>query len=323
MNNGIRTPDKPSNVIIIHIIALAVWVAIALVAATSPDSFAQGAQTGIFVGPPVPIEGKPYTIRVFGQTSNPPTTVENIAIEVNGGFIDVTFFLNHGSSFPSMDVYEGTVNGPALPAGEYVVRQYTRQRYFGEGGYSQPGMPRYTLPFVIASPGAVGSAVEYFHAVFKHYFTTAEPSELAALDQGLFAGWARTGEVFHGVYLADPSVNQTVTPVSPVCRYYGLPSAGLNTHFFSGFPYECAVIPQLWPNVWILETAHAFFVFLPSAGNGKCPDGTIPLYRLFNGKADVNHRYTTSLTIRQQMINEYWISEGYGPDGVAMCISGS
>ena len=52
-------------------------------------------------------------------------------------------------------------------------------------------------------------------------------------------------------------------------------------------------------------------------------DGDIalrPVFRLWNGRADTNHRYTTRLDLRATMIDHGWISEGYGPLGVAFCV---
>jgi hypothetical protein len=49
------------------------------------------------------------------------------------------------------------------------------------------------------------------------------------------------------------------------------------------------------------------------------PGQTIPVYRLWNQRADSNHRYTTDATVRAQMIARGYVSEGYGPLGVAMC----
>ena len=290
---------------------------------TLTSAFAQApASLGIFVGPPVPVEGKPYTIRSRGATTSPPVTVANITVVRSGDFVDVAFFITHDSDFSSPAVYEGTVAGPDLPAGTYTFRQFLRQRFFGRGAYSDPPVLQYSKTVVVTSAANAGEAVEYYNTDLHHYFMTASPTEVAVLDAGIFPGWVRTGEVFRGLYLSNPSVDAAVTPVAPVCRYYGLPSAGLNTHFFSGFASECAVIPQLWPDSWILETPQAFYVSLPSVTDGVCPDATIPLYRLFNGMPDVNHRYTTSLEIRQQMIDQHWIPEGYGPVGVGMCVNG-
>jgi hypothetical protein len=60
-------------------------------------------------------------------------------------------------------------------------------------------------------------------------------------------------------------------------------------------------------------------VTFPNTTSGACPSGTAPVYRLWNGRADSNHRYTTDLAIRSQMISRGYIPEGYGALGVAMC----
>jgi hypothetical protein len=70
---------------------------------------------------------------------------------------------------------------------------------------------------------------------------------------------------------------------------------------------------------WELETGDAFEVNDPNTQTGACPDGTIPVYRLWNGRVDSDHRYTTDATIRKQMIQQGYVAEGYGPSGVVMC----
>jgi len=70
------------------------------------------------------------------------------------------------------------------------------------------------------------------------------------------------------------------------------------------------------------ETDAAFFVVLPStsgADPGACPATTRPVYRVFNNRADGNHRYTISRAIRDQMVAKGGTAEGYGPDAVIMC----
>ncbi len=67
------------------------------------------------------------------------------------------------------------------------------------------------------------------------------------------------------------------------------------------------------------ETPSAFYIGLPDTGSGACPAGTNAVYRLWNGRADSNHRYTTDLNIRAAMIARGYVPEGYGPLGVAMC----
>ena len=56
----------------------------------------------------------------------------------------------------------------------------------------------------------------------------------------MFAGWARTGEGFKA-YAAGSYNDGTVRPV---CRFYGLPSAGLDSHFYSASPAECFAVDE-------------------------------------------------------------------------------
>ena len=73
---------------------------------------------------------------------------------------------------------------------------------------------------------------------------------------------------------------------------------------------------------FVLETDAAFYALLPNAINGECPQGqfVVPVYRLWNARADTNHRYTTSLSLRDTMVAQGYVSEGYGPYGVAFCV---
>jgi hypothetical protein len=86
---------------------------------------------------------------------------------------------------------------------------------------------------------------------------------------------------------------------------------------------ECDAVQKKWPTIWILETTDAFAV--PSRGlfGDSCANGSIPLYRLYNNRADANHRFTTSKLVRDQMIALGWVLEGSGltTDTVkAMCV---
>jgi len=71
--------------------------------------------------------------------------------------------------------------------------------------------------------------------------------------------------------------------------------------------------------IFTYETQNAFYIDLPDINTGACPAGTVPVYRLWNNRADTNHRYTTSLAIRAQMLAKGYIAEGYGPNAVSMC----
>jgi hypothetical protein len=70
------------------------------------------------------------------------------------------------------------------------------------------------------------------------------------------------------------------------------------------------------------ETPDAFFIDLPQTSGmnaGACPAGTINVYRVFDNRADPNHRYMTDPAIRDQMVAMGGIAEGYGPNAVIMC----
>jgi hypothetical protein len=167
-------------------------------------------------------------------------------------------------------------------------------------------------------PASAVSVVEYFNGTLDHYFITASQPDIAALDSGRIAGWQRTGQIFR-VY---PSQASGGSGANAVCRFYIPPEHG-NSHFFSASPVECAAIAQKSasdPNYsgYVFETPDAFYVALP-APDGTCAAGTVPVYRLWNQRADSNHRYTTSAAIKAQMLAAGYLPEGYGPDAVIMC----
>ena len=160
------------------------------------------------------------------------------------------------------------------------------------------------------------TAVEYYDAALDHYFVTALPTEIAALDGGQFPGWFRTGLGFNVL-----EAGSGVTASSPVCRFYGSPAAGLDSHFYSASPPECQEVLQRFPGAWMLESYDVFEVFLPNLDTGQCPSGSIPVYRAWNQRVDSNHRYTTDLAVLQAMVAKGYVAEGYGPGPAptAMC----
>ena len=159
-------------------------------------------------------------------------------------------------------------------------------------------------------------AIEFYRAAADHYFVSADPAEILKLDTGELAGWTRTGQAF-SVY---PAADSALPNHTPVCRFYGRPEAGLDSHFYSASPAECQAVIDRFSSAWIYESGDVFAVALPNPGDGSCAAGTVPVYRLYNNRADVNHRYTTSPAIQAQMVASGWIAEGYGPRNVAMCV---
>jgi len=165
-------------------------------------------------------------------------------------------------------------------------------------------------------PTQTVAAVEYYYDVWNFYFETSFPDEIAALDGGAFGGaWKRTGQTFKVWPQATGSASAT-------CRFFSIAFAPRSSHFYTPFPSECALVqtdPALHA-AWQFENI-AFYIQLADA-NGFCPAGTIPLYRLYNngmGGAP-NHRYTTSVTVFDQMAAAGWLFEGDGNTKVFACV---
>ncbi len=154
-------------------------------------------------------------------------------------------------------------------------------------------------------------AIEYRHAAWDHYFVTADPGEIAKLDAGVFVGWARTGQSFRVLPLDTAGA-------ANVCRFFSVSFAPKSSHFYTPSGVECAAV-KLNPD-WEFEAE--VFAVLPPGGDGSCAFGSQALYRLYNdGQGGApNHRYTTSLATRTEMIGQGWIPEGQGPLGVVACV---
>lgn len=154
-----------------------------------------------------------------------------------------------------------------------------------------------------AVPGQGERAIEFANDKLGHYFITAFPAEIALLDGGAFnSAWRRTGESFR-VGGASASV----------CRFYGLPPQGPDSHFFTVDTAECAQVMSKYA-AWTFE-AHAFSI--TPASNGTCAAGLVPVRRFYNNPAqgsDMNHRYVVSAAAANETRGRGWIEEG-----VVMC----
>lgn len=152
--------------------------------------------------------------------------------------------------------------------------------------------------------------IEYYHAAFDHYFITGIPDEISKLDAGVFQGWARTGLKFKAFPVNSPNA-------SNVCRFFSTSFDPKSSHFYTPFTTECDIVKA--NKDWTFEGL-VFSMPIPQL-NGACAAGTVPVYRLYNDGqgAAPNHRYTTDLAVRAQMIGKGWIPEGYGDIGVIMC----
>ena len=251
----------------------------------------------------------------------PGNSTHWVGVEGVPPFLSMYIYAAPGSAFGDhflrlsfVGPLDGTTASVALLTFDPVSKGYYSAECGGEFGCRGIASGAVTL---VALPPAVGlvDVVEFHHAAFDHYFMTASPAEIAKLDNGTFAGWARTGYAFKA-YATGSSPGPAT---NPVCRYYGLPSAGLDSHFYSASAVECFQVHKLFGHAWLMESDNVFQIDLPDTLTGACPVGTIAIYRVYNNRADVNHRYMTSTAVRAQMEAAGWIREGYGPNATIMC----
>ena len=110
---------------------------------------------------------------------------------------------------------------------------------------------------------------------------------------------------------AGPAADARIIPdLDPVCRVW----LGAS-HFYS--VSECVEALAFLPGS-VLETGNAFYATLPDVDTGACPSSQLPVFRFWNPRGS-SHRYTTQTDVRGDMLRRGFVSEGYGPDGVAMC----
>lgn len=157
--------------------------------------------------------------------------------------------------------------------------------------------------------------IEYFNRHLVHYFIAAEGEETAALDTGWGGpGWERTGLTFTGWKL-DAAIDQSISV--NVCRFYGSPILGPNSHFFTTEGSECELLKRVAAQTppgqpkWNYEGS-AFRV--ETAHRGQCRQGQLRVLRLYNNGfargIDSNHRYTTRVDVAQTMVDAGWTLEG-------------
>jgi hypothetical protein len=165
-------------------------------------------------------------------------------------------------------------------------------------------------------PPATALAVEFVHAGFGHYFTTADADEIAALDAGAFDGWTRTGESF-------AVLTRSTGHASPACRFFsGSTFAPKSSHFYTPYPGECDNVGAS-PS-WAFEKL-AYQLQVPEGfgdGNGTCPADRRALYRAYNGMQGgaPNHRYTTNVATLEAMLAVGWQFEGEANTRVFACV---
>jgi hypothetical protein len=155
------------------------------------------------------------------------------------------------------------------------------------------------------STGTPGEAmvVEYYNTVLAHFFIAAGAGEIAFIDGGgAGPGWVRTGESFRARSVAGAGW-------TAVCRFYGRPAGGPNSHFFTADSQECDSVKA--GTGWFYEGT-GFYANRLAAG-AACPDGLIAVNRAYNNgypRNDSNHRFTTSNSNWRDMERAGWALEG-------------
>jgi serine protease len=148
----------------------------------------------------------------------------------------------------------------------------------------------------------------FYNPDLNHYFMVGTGEEVDFVLSGVPGRWWDMEDYF----LAWRDGSQGALPV---CRFYGTPGVGPNSHFYTVDPGECEMIKNA--QGWTYEGI-AFYMKKPS--NGTCPSNTTPIHRYYNNRwmhNDSNHRYASHL-----FDIDYMIQQGWTYEGVAMCAGG-
>lgn len=161
------------------------------------------------------------------------------------------------------------------------------------------------IPF--ANTGGEVRAVEFHNTILDHYFVAAGPSEVAGILAGAAGqGWVATGQSFKAWLQMPPD---TFVAAAPVCRFYGAPAGGPNSHFFTAESSECELVKR--SGGWFYEGIG--FHIRPVGSDGRCPDGLLAVNRAYNmgfPRNDSNHRFSTSDSTMREMQRRGWVIEG-------------
>lgn len=272
----------------------------------------------VVTAPTHPAADEPIGLRASSGLLFGAGTIMGAATLVNGVVVLDVVVTDDPAAFPGYKRTAETFQdaqafvGPLVP-GTYAIHATIRNV---TGGVEAPPCVLQASGVSVTPQGGavrIALAVEFYNATLDRYFVTAD-EEIAALDAGVHPGWTRTGEAFP-VYAPDGSDGRGWS----VCRFYGLPQAGLDSHFISARFDECNAMrePPFHPS-WVIERSEAFDAPLPDTLTGQCPFGSLPIHRFWNPR-NGDHRYVVSTPLRARLVADGWIAEGDGPDAVALC----
>ncbi|HEY5628312.1 MAG TPA: hypothetical protein VIR16_02270 [Candidatus Limnocylindrales bacterium] len=157
------------------------------------------------------------------------------------------------------------------------------------------------VPFALANGEAL--AVEFYNTGLGHYFMATGAGEIDnILKGGAGPGWELTGQAFKAFPQPAPGA-------APVCRFYGVPAGGPNSHFFTVDAPECEQVKR--NGGWLYEGIG--FHVTPPAADGSCPFGMLQVNRAYNNgfpRNDSNHRFSISDSTLGEMARLGWTVEG-------------
>lgn len=158
---------------------------------------------------------------------------------------------------------------------------------------------------LISSVWAVPIEVkQYYNAGTGTFVLSPTADEQRVVESGAVGKWQLASSFFAE---SEPGAGRL-----PVCRaFYNV--AGLESHFHSAIPAECAALKTL-PG-WIVESEALFYVNIAAAS--VCRTG-VPLYRVWNGLA--NHALVPDATWATRLLGDWAPSKGL-IEGVAMCVA--
>jgi hypothetical protein len=146
--------------------------------------------------------------------------------------------------------------------------------------------------------------VEFHNRSDDQYFITADAGEIALLDGGgLGPDWSRTGVSFRA-WLRDADDPRAL----PVCRFFGTPGFGPESHFYTAYANECAAVRA---NAHWIEEGVTFRAMLPSSTG--CPDRFLTVSRFWkpgNAVTETRHRYVVDASLGATMRGAGWVAEG-------------
>ena len=282
--------------------------------ANAPGGYAVAlARDGMYVSTNL---GRTWTLATFTGA------VDDIAFP-NVNSADGQVIAARGSVFQSQDRGQTWIElGRGLPADRYTLTSVN-------GGVVADGAGGV---FVCSALDCAGPAfgkqattgvnyarvTEFHNTVLNHYFITADENEKTAIRSGAAgAGWVETGQNF---WAWTPTM---MGESALVCRFYGDPVKGPNSHFYSASADECRSLlglqistPSNQPR-WNSE-GYEFKVSLPAIG-GTCASGLVPIWRAYNDGfahgVDSNHRYVVDKSLLAPLIANGWKDEG-----IAFCV---